>query len=157
MIKKIKKCFKCGETKSLIEFYKHSRMLDGHLNKCKDCTKKDTQKNYRANIQYYKTYNQNRAKLPHRVKNRKEYAKSEKGIEVHKNNIKTYIRKNPHKRQAHNQVNNAIRSGKLKKQVCFICGERQTQAHHYDYSKPLSVIWFCHEHHLWMHRSEVPF
>lgn len=37
-----KRCFKCGETKELTAFYKHKMMADGHLNKCKDCTKKDT-------------------------------------------------------------------------------------------------------------------
>ncbi len=39
---KEKKCFKCGKTKVLSAFYKHKKMLDGHLNKCKDCTKSDT-------------------------------------------------------------------------------------------------------------------
>lgn len=38
----IKKCFKCQQFKPLDEFYVHPRMGDGHLNKCKDCTRNDT-------------------------------------------------------------------------------------------------------------------
>jgi hypothetical protein len=41
-----KVCFKCNVLKPLSEYYKHSKMGDGHLNKCKDCTKKDVKERY---------------------------------------------------------------------------------------------------------------
>ena len=38
-------CFKCGRELPLSSFYKHPKMGDGHLNKCKDCAKKDVSEN----------------------------------------------------------------------------------------------------------------
>ena len=34
-------CFKCSQIKPLTDYYKHPQMGDGHLGKCKECTKKD--------------------------------------------------------------------------------------------------------------------
>lgn len=37
-------CFKCGVLKPISEYYKHLGMEDGHLGKCKTCTKLDSAK-----------------------------------------------------------------------------------------------------------------
>lgn len=39
-------CFKCGRELPLSQFYRMAKMADGHLNKCKDCTKKDVKERY---------------------------------------------------------------------------------------------------------------
>lgn len=37
-----KECFKCLRTLPMIDFYGHPNMKDGHLGKCKKCTRKDS-------------------------------------------------------------------------------------------------------------------
>lgn len=44
----MKTCICCGKEKDLSDFYKHSRMKDGHLNKCKECVRESVRINSAA-------------------------------------------------------------------------------------------------------------
>ncbi len=50
----MKECFKCHVTKPLDEFYTHKGMTDGHLGKCKTCSKQDVRGNYAENRERYR-------------------------------------------------------------------------------------------------------
>ena len=150
-----KKCTSCFVEKNLkTEFYKHSAMADGYLNKCKECVKIRVRKHRDMNLEYFRKYDKKRyLEQPHRKEaSRRSYEnwvlKNPDGPTV---TSREWRKRNPEKYKAQNAVNNAIARGKLKKQPCKICGKK-AQAHHEDYSKPLDVEWLCHTHHAEVHR-----
>lgn len=148
-----KKCFKCGETKVVDEFYRHPQMAGGRLNKCKTCAKRDVKTNRISNIDHYKKYDAGRASNPDRVAAREAYEASDKGIAARRKAAANYIDRNPQKRIAHNAVSNALRDGRLIKKPCEWpeCGIDSDHAHHEDYDHPLVVIWYCTPHHVARH------
>ena len=149
-----KKCFKCGEVKCMSLFYKHNAMSDGHLNKCKECTKNDTKKNRIANIDYYTAYEKQRNKKPHRVEARKKYLalNPEKLREA---KLK-WNKNNRHKKAAHLRVKRALVKGiMVKKQFCEICGDNgNIEGHPPNYTEPLNVVWVCKKCHTKIHYGE---
>ena len=152
-----KTCFKCGEHLPLDAFYKHSGMADGHLNKCKQCTKKDTIENRQANLDYYQAYDRGRGNLPHRVQQNKRYQSTEAGREKSNLSKKKWCERNKEKRGATQAVNNAVRDGRLlKPDSCQHCGKTgcKIEGHHEDYSKPLDVVWLCTQCHSKLHKEK---
>lgn len=129
-----KTCFKCHAVFSLSEFYTHSEMADGHLGKCKRCTKKDVSARYRATRPAKAAYERERNARPERKRQVAECQRRRRARE-------------PAKTKAHNAVSNAIRDGRLHRQPCQLCGAAKVQAHHPDYSKPLDVEWLCFKCH----------
>lgn len=120
-----KTCFKCNKTLPLEAFYKHKQMGDGHLNKCKECTKKDVLIHREANIEKIRAYDRKRG-------NRQSYSY-----------VKEYRAANDEKYKAHALVSWAVKTGKLIKLPCFVCGSEKTEGHHPDYSSPIDVVWLC--------------
>jgi hypothetical protein len=147
----MKTCFKCLEVKPLSDFYVHKNMCDGHLNKCKECTKKEVSVREKrlkeTNLVWYESELER-----HRVKAAKTRAAGK--ISPHTESGKNrWQSANKHKRKAHHAVNNAVRDKRFTKQPCEFCGSNDTQAHHDDYSKPLEVRWLCIPHHAQVHRE----
>lgn len=149
----MKKCFKCGIEKELTEFYKHPAMADGHVNKCKECNKKDVRENRADKKEYYDEYDRNRPNHEDRVKKAaeriKELCKSDENFKQSiLNNRQKWLDQNQHKRKAQHTVNNAKRDGKIiKSETCEHCGtsEKKIQGHHWSYLPEhwLDVIWLC--------------
>ena len=151
-----KVCISCGCEKELNSgFYAHAKMADGYLNHCKECVKSRV-KVHRAENDHVREYDRNRY---YHNEERREYARqqrkrwAEKNREKLREHKKNWIEKNPEKRKTHIIVRNAIRSKKLIKTPCVVCGNSRSEAHHEDYSKPLEVIWLCRTHHAERHRQ----
>jgi ribosomal protein S27AE len=51
------------------------------------------------------------------------------------------------KGKAWSKATKAIKSGKLDRLPCEVCGAGKVDAHHDDYSKPLEIRWLCRSHH----------
>jgi ribosomal protein S27AE len=140
MIRSEKECFKCKTVKPLREFYKHSGMADGHLNKCKSCAKNDATKHRNQNLEKIRAYDRSRAKEPERIKAASEITKAWRAEDARRN-------------RAHSAVSRAIRNGDLVRQPCVRCGEAKSVAHHEDYDKPLEVVWLCQPCHKQRHKE----
>lgn len=133
-----KSCFKCGAVKPLTDFYKHKAMADGHVNKCKECNKKDVRDNRKDKIDYYRAYD------------------TERGNRQDPSYLRQYREKYPKKYSAHTAVNNAVARGELTALPCEVCNDTKTVAHHDDYNYPLQVRWLCQGHHVQWHKENGP-
>lgn len=135
-----KQCFKCEIVKPLLSFYKHPKMSDGHLNKCKDCAKTDVGLHRLKNIEQIRQYDRNRGKNNERIK---------ANVEI----TKAWRAEDKNRQKAHNMVSRAIKNGKLIKQPCCRCNNLKSLAHHEDYEKPLDVMWLCQPCHKQRHKE----
>lgn len=135
----MKRCFKCQHDKPHDEFYRHPRMADGRLNKCKACAKVDVRLNRALKDEQYLDYDRRRASRPER---RAAAARR----------LRIYRAQHPDRDAAHRAVASAIRNGRLvRPDRCPGCGlAKPVHAHHEDYRAPLRVTWLCarcHQHH----------
>ena len=57
-------------------------------------------------------------------------------------------------KRIHWKVQNAVKSGQLKRGACEVCGTTENvDGHHEDYSKALEVNWLCKKDHAQRHKE----
>lgn len=132
-------CPICGKRKVLTQFNKHHRqgpLEIWNVRYCKECVHKTYLKRY-ANPKSRK------ALLGSSVNWKK------RNPERHAKLAREYRKKHPEKIMAQNRLNYAIRKGRLKRQLCEICGAGKAHAHHVSYEPKdwYNVRWLCYVCH----------
>ena len=138
-----KPCRKCCEIKLLSDFPLHKQMSDGRLHTCRVC-RNIYIKEHRKTPEGIAT----RKKEKQYPENKKRYKQTEKG------KIANAKYRPPKERMsAKNAVKYALKTGKLTKEPCFVCGGLKTHGHHSSYAPDmkLAVTWLCQSHHNELH------
>lgn len=158
----MKVCFKCNLEKPLSDYYKHGRMADGHMGKCKECTKNDVKLHKKANIDYVMNYDRSRPNKDERnlkscERNKEKYHSDSSFKKSILKSKEKWIKENPQKRNAQVAAGNALRDGKIaRKTECEHCNSGvRLQKHHWSYEPEhwLDVIWLCTKCHAAEHKK----
>ena len=118
--------------------------------------KKGLYEKYKEKIKQYRDKKENKEKQ--RIYYRKWYKKNGRTRSVdYLEATYEWRKKYPEKRNAHEIVQRAVKSGKLiKPKHCDKCHkEANLSGHHEDYSKPLLVLWLCNSCHKLIHISKL--
>ena len=130
----MKSCYKCLISKPISDFYKDRAQKSGISKMCKLCDKLKA-KSY---------YLRNRNNVLLRVN---DYWKTPEGKEVARLKSHRMIEKYPEKYKTRLLTRHYIKTGKITKKPCEICGESKVEVHHKDYSDAINVNWYCSYHH----------
>jgi hypothetical protein len=147
--KTTKVCHDCKQIKLLTEF---AHTKTGHyMSYCKECRKthdkkyRDSEKGKQKIKEYHKAYGRTTQRKAYvKTLNHRPDMKQKQKIRMHKYNVDP---KNKIKHAAQQKARYAIKTGKLLKDICFICGKSNTKGHHPNYNNPLYIVFLCDDCH----------
>lgn len=121
----MKRCRSCLEEKETQHFVRNRARRDGLSNQCLVCSR---------------AHDAIRDQQPKRLERQREKAKK--------------IERNPEQGMAVAALRRGVATGHvLKWPVCAVpeCSAEKVEAHHFDYSRPLDVVWLCRSCHMQAH------
>jgi len=139
-----KYCNKCKQWKFKEKFYKRKDHKDGLDSWCKECCNK-----------YSKKYRQENKE---KIKEYRKIHKRDRGENYYQKVIKPWQEKNKEKVYAKDKLKYHIKKGTIQRlPYCQICGDfnNKISGHHFNYSKPLRVIWVCPSCHRQIHLNKL--
>ena len=159
------KCTKCNKIRSVEEFYWSGKLRDIRSPYCKPCwksyTKDYSEKIYPGGVRRH--YRENKIAKYIQLKE-KDRVLHKKMREMKHGNMPEcelkYREMHPERFKAASLVHYAVKTGKLLKEPCEICGRKDmVQGHHDDYDFPLAVRWLCpscHKlYHVQLHQGQI--
>ena len=140
-----KTCRTCKRAKPLeTAFANHHRSKDGHRHDCRCCVKSGKARRPRD--------------MAANTRRQRAARKRNPAVQaLNRRAVREWSRRNPAANRARNHLRYAVKSGKVKKPSrCEFkgCARTKLEAHHPDYSKPLTVLWGCRSHHRRLHSGE---
>jgi len=134
-------CRTCSQIKSANQFYRDPRSVSGVKGDCIECFKQKSREYGRSNRDVRREW------MKLKMQHDPAYARKIRDA----NNAQK--KKFKEKHAARMRLRRAVKSGRVVKLPCEVCGNPISQGHHDDYSKPLEVRWLCQTHHSIVHRK----
>lgn len=135
-------CAQCKVVQPLSCFHKDKNNPDGLYPYCKTCRKQKSRAYYEENVEIL-------------LSKSKIYRKTDRGRAARRKEYENEKKKSEYK--VHYTLTNAVRDGRIEKldycTMCSITGVK-IHGHHYDYTRPLDVVWVCSKCHSWIHKHE---
>ena len=142
-----KECAKCHGIKPLTDFTKHGKYYMSYCHDCRLIVQKISRDKHKDKAK--DDYERLRDSGYYRERHKKLVQSGFFNEPIrHQNNLKLArkVNHNPEhaiKRKARQVIKYMIKSGRLLKEPCFLCGNPIAEAHHPNYNNPRYVVFLC--------------
>ncbi len=128
----MKTCSKCKRALPIDQFHKAKQNKDGLKGQCKRCR-------YLHEVGY--------RNKPKTKEHRRAYSKQVRQTAKRKLYDQFYQQKDKTRKQCRGVARYMMKTGKIKKRPCAVCGSSKSEMHHANYEFPNAVTWLCKQHH----------